>query len=111
MAAHVLEGAQLAVVAVNDQHGIRAAAVLEVITWFGDVVDRAGELPHLRPHLFDLEPGEVRGVVTLSGHKGGALRRRSDRVLAPGVGRVADNAVDWCCPRHDRPPEFGCSRL
>ena len=45
VAAHVLERAQLAVVAPHDQHGERADAVLEEVAGLGDVVDAARDLP------------------------------------------------------------------
>ena len=81
MAAYVLESAKRAVVAANDEYRVRAATVFEVVAGFGDVVDRAGDLPHLRPHPLDLELCERRGVVALRRHQGGAFRRRADRIL------------------------------
>src|SRR3984885_3694715 len=60
MAAGILERAQYPVVAADDQHPVRAAAVLEIVTRLRDVVDHAGELPDLGPHPFDLERRERR---------------------------------------------------
>ena len=59
MPAHVLERAQPAVVSADDQHRVRTGAVLEEVAGFGDVVDGAGDLPHLRPQARFLERGEV----------------------------------------------------
>ena len=83
MAADVLEGAQRAVVAADDEDRVGPATVFEVVAGLGDVVDRAGELPHLRPHPLDFELRERAGVVALRGHQGRPLRRRADRIFAP----------------------------
>ena len=73
MATDVLESAKHAVVAANDEYGVRAATVFEVVTGFGDMIDCAGDLPYLRPHPLDLELRERRGVVALRRHQSGAF--------------------------------------
>jgi membrane protein DedA with SNARE-associated domain len=83
--ADVLERPQLTVVVPHDEHRIRPATVFEVVTRFGHVVDGAGELPDPRPHLLDLERGELRRVVARRRNQGRALRWRTDGVLALGA--------------------------
>src|SRR5271168_859094 len=101
MAAHVLEGAQRAVVTANNEDRVRPATVFEVIPGFGDMVDGAGELPYLGPHPLDFELRERRGVVTLRGHQSRALRRRTDRVFAPQIRRGVGHV------RRSSPPQAG----
>src|ERR1700734_341572 len=87
MAAHVLEGTQRAVVTANNEDRVRPETVFEVIPGFGDVLDDTGELPYLGPHPLDFELRERRGVVALRGHQSRPLRRRTDRVFVPQIGR------------------------
>ena len=85
--AHVLEGAQGAVVTAHNQYRVRPATVFEVVTGFGDVVDCARDLPHPGPHPLQFELCECRGVIPLRRHQSRPLRRRADRVLAPDISR------------------------
>ena len=85
--AHVLERAQLAVVAAHDRDRVPAGAVLEPVARLGDVVDRARDLPHPRPQQLVFELGELRRDVAIfrdrDGHdlsnvfgRGGSVRGR-----------------------------------
>src|ERR1700752_2615153 len=103
MAAHVLESAERTVVAANDEYRVGTATVFEVVAGFGDVVDRAGDLPYLRPHPLRLERCKRRGVVAVRRHQGGAFRRRADRILPAEVGWVAAPEAGLRCVRHDSP--------
>ena len=103
MAAHVLERAKFAVVASNDEHRVVAAPVLEVVTGLGDVVDRAGDLPYLRPHPLGLELREGRRVIALGGHQGGRFGGVPIASSRWVVGGVADRRACLRCVRHDRP--------
>ena len=58
--AHVLEHAQLAVVAPHDEHRQPPDAVLEEVTGRGDMVDRAGQLPDPGPEPLLLERRPLR---------------------------------------------------
>jgi hypothetical protein len=98
-----LEGPQYAVVSTNDEYRIRAATVLEVVTRFGDVVDRARDLPYLRPHPLELELRKRLGVIAFDRHQGGTYRRCADRILSVDVGRVAECGVGLWRLRHDSP--------
>ena len=103
MAADVLERAQSAVVAADDQYRVWATPVFEIVTRLGDVVDRAGDLPHLRPHPLDLELRERPRSSSARQAPGWGGRRGADRVLPPGVGSVADRGTGLRCVRHDWP--------
>ena len=85
--ADVLESAQRPVVAADDQYRVRAATVFEIVARFGDVVHRARDLPHLRPHPLHFELCKRGGVVPLGGHQGRTLWRRADRILEPSIAR------------------------
>ncbi len=87
--ADVLESAQRPVIAADDEYRVRAATVFEIVAGFGDVVDRARDLPYLGPHPLDFELCKRRGVVPLGGHQGRTLWRRADRILEPSIARVA----------------------
>src|SRR5277367_5521514 len=87
MPADVLEGAERAVVVANNEYRVRAATVFEIVAGFGDMVDRASNLPHLGPHPLDFELGKHRGVVPPGRHQGRPFWRRADRVFAPGIRR------------------------
>lgn len=60
MTTDVLERPQLTVVTPDNQNGVWPTTVFEVVTWFGHVVDSAGELPDPGPHPLVLESGEFR---------------------------------------------------
>src|SRR2546423_12622814 len=62
--ARVLERAQLAVVAPDEQNRDRADAVLMEVARMGDMIECARELPDPRPQTLLLEPGEVGRHVT-----------------------------------------------
>ena len=92
MTAGVLERAQHAVVITDNQDSVWAATVFEVVARLGNVVDHAGDLPHLRPHPLDLQRSERRRVIALGRHQGRGVGRGADRVLLDiraGAGRVA----------------------
>ena len=63
VAARVLEGAQLAVVASHDEDREVPDAVLVEVAGLGDVVERARELPDPRPQSLVLEPRELGGHI------------------------------------------------
>src|ERR1700752_1631363 len=108
MAAHVLESAERTVVAANDEYRVGTATVFEVVAGLGDVDDRAGDLPYLRPHPLDFELCKCRGVVALSRHQRGAFWRCADRILPPGTAWIADRVAGPGCflGRHRSPPAF-----
>ena len=107
MSANVLKRAERAVVAANDEYGVGAAAVFEVVAGFGDMVDRAGDLPHLGPHPLRFELCKRGGVVALCRYQRGALRRRADRILLAEVRWVADCEAGLRCVRHGSPSQVG----
>ena len=86
MQAHVLVGAQLTVVTAHDEDRVVADCVLKPVTVVRDVVDRAGELPRMRPHLghLELRPRRV----------GVAVRRYAHRAASAGDAR--DGAAHRC---------------
>ena len=76
----VVEGANLPVGLADGNDGFAQEIVHDPVAGFGQLGLPAGDVPHLRPHVFPLQPSELGAVVAITGYGVTAKKLRVPRI-------------------------------